>query len=300
MTDESVPPDENKLIAERREKLNALRARGNAFPNDFRPDAFAGDLQAEFEGRDAAAIEAAQRDPRQFAAIYEANFDRVYAYVVRRVRDRALAQAAADLQKESTERRMVEEQVKTMADLSSRIEEHVESFDEARKALERTQEEMQAKVQASLDSLAESERKLQKEINERLRLTEALAAAERKLMEQAEHEQAQRARLASSLEFERIQRQRLEADVLRARHASMRSVRAGNSMVNSLRHELRQPVESIRTSVNRLLQGDLASSQKQEIEAVLENTLMLQMNLQDAASGSDLPEGAAELEAVTA
>ncbi len=37
-------------------------------------------------------IEAAQRDPRQFAAIYEANFDRVYAYVVRRVRERALAE----------------------------------------------------------------------------------------------------------------------------------------------------------------------------------------------------------------
>lgn len=37
-------------------------------------------------------IEAAQRDPRQFAAIYEANFDRVYAYVARRVRDRALAE----------------------------------------------------------------------------------------------------------------------------------------------------------------------------------------------------------------
>ena len=32
-TGESIPPDENKLIAERREKLNALRAHGNAFPS---------------------------------------------------------------------------------------------------------------------------------------------------------------------------------------------------------------------------------------------------------------------------
>jgi RNA polymerase sigma-70 factor (ECF subfamily) len=30
-------------------------------------------------------IEAAQRDPRRFAELYEANFDRVYAYVARRV-----------------------------------------------------------------------------------------------------------------------------------------------------------------------------------------------------------------------
>ena len=40
--------DENKLIAERREKLRTLRAGGIAFPNDFKPDAFAGDLQAEY------------------------------------------------------------------------------------------------------------------------------------------------------------------------------------------------------------------------------------------------------------
>ena len=54
-------PDENKLIAERREKLRALRAQGIAFPNDFAPDAFAGDLQAEFEGQSAEAVESAAR-----------------------------------------------------------------------------------------------------------------------------------------------------------------------------------------------------------------------------------------------
>ncbi len=40
--------DENKLIAERRAKLAALRAAGNPFPNDFRRDAHAGDLAASF------------------------------------------------------------------------------------------------------------------------------------------------------------------------------------------------------------------------------------------------------------
>jgi len=33
-------------------------------------------------------IEAAQKDPRRFAELYEANFDRVYAFIVRRVQDR--------------------------------------------------------------------------------------------------------------------------------------------------------------------------------------------------------------------
>ena len=46
---ESQPPlDENKLIAERRAKLAAIRAQGNAFPNDFRRNALAGNLLARF------------------------------------------------------------------------------------------------------------------------------------------------------------------------------------------------------------------------------------------------------------
>ena len=34
--------DENKLIAQRREKLALIRENGSAFPNDFRRDCMAG------------------------------------------------------------------------------------------------------------------------------------------------------------------------------------------------------------------------------------------------------------------
>ena len=61
LTQDENKPDQNKLVAERREKLRALRGQGIAFPNDFHPDAFAGDLQREFEGMDAGAVEAAAR-----------------------------------------------------------------------------------------------------------------------------------------------------------------------------------------------------------------------------------------------
>lgn len=40
--------DENKLIAQRREKLAALREQGVAFPNDFRRNVMAGELHAEY------------------------------------------------------------------------------------------------------------------------------------------------------------------------------------------------------------------------------------------------------------
>ena len=59
MTDSTQTPtdvagrDDNKLMAERRDKLHALRAAGQAYPNDFRRDALAGDLKASFLDRSA-------------------------------------------------------------------------------------------------------------------------------------------------------------------------------------------------------------------------------------------------------
>ena len=44
--------DENKLIAQRREKLRALREEGVAFPNDFRRNVMAGELHAEYGEKD--------------------------------------------------------------------------------------------------------------------------------------------------------------------------------------------------------------------------------------------------------
>ncbi|AOU98137.1 lysine--tRNA ligase [Acidihalobacter yilgarnensis] len=50
--------DENKLIAQRREKLDRLRETGEAFPNDFRRDDLAGELHAEYDEIEAEALEA--------------------------------------------------------------------------------------------------------------------------------------------------------------------------------------------------------------------------------------------------
>ena len=55
---DAAPQDENKLIAERKQKLAGIRAQGQAFPNDFRRDAYAADLQARFADTDAETLEA--------------------------------------------------------------------------------------------------------------------------------------------------------------------------------------------------------------------------------------------------
>lgn len=50
MNQEQIAQEENKLIAERRSKLEHIRksCKANGHPNDFRRDSLAGDLQAEF------------------------------------------------------------------------------------------------------------------------------------------------------------------------------------------------------------------------------------------------------------
>ncbi len=50
MSEHLNPPlqDENHVIAERREKLKAIREKGVAFPNDFKPEHFAASLHTQF------------------------------------------------------------------------------------------------------------------------------------------------------------------------------------------------------------------------------------------------------------
>jgi len=50
MSDPSTDVSENHLIAERRAKLDRLRERGGAFPNDFRRDSTAEELHVGYDG----------------------------------------------------------------------------------------------------------------------------------------------------------------------------------------------------------------------------------------------------------
>ncbi|HEY0491170.1 MAG TPA: lysine--tRNA ligase [Telluria sp.] len=55
----AAPADDNKIIAERRVKLAALREKGVAFPNDFRPQHKAADLHEQFGAKSREELEAA-------------------------------------------------------------------------------------------------------------------------------------------------------------------------------------------------------------------------------------------------
>ncbi len=60
-TEQSQQAADNKLVAERRSKLQSIRAKRNAFPNSFRRDSYAADLQAELGEQDKEALEQLNR-----------------------------------------------------------------------------------------------------------------------------------------------------------------------------------------------------------------------------------------------
>jgi lysyl-tRNA synthetase, class II len=62
-----MEPEENKLIDERRQKLAALRSRGNPFPNDFRKRNSAAELHAQYGAQAKAELE--KRNPAPGVAV---------------------------------------------------------------------------------------------------------------------------------------------------------------------------------------------------------------------------------------
>lgn len=57
MSEDNQQEDENEIIAQRRTRLDELRKKGNAFPNDFRREALAGTLHERYDNLDKEELE---------------------------------------------------------------------------------------------------------------------------------------------------------------------------------------------------------------------------------------------------
>jgi len=57
---QQLQQEENRLIAQRKEKLAAVREQGQAFPNDFRRDSYCADLQKQYVDKSKEELEAAK------------------------------------------------------------------------------------------------------------------------------------------------------------------------------------------------------------------------------------------------
>ncbi len=170
--------------------------------------------------------------------------------------------------------------------------------------------ELETRLRTAVASLARTTAELETERGERRRSQQraaTLAAEMQQLHEQLKnhlaaeqtdhqrftelehqlHEQAQQhdlavAKLQSAAQREQSERKRLEAELLRARFLSSDSARAGRAQVNGLRRQLQPPVENLHQAACRLLQLQLSDDQKQLLQTVLENILLLQTSIQES------------------
>jgi hypothetical protein len=227
---------------------------------------------------------------------------------VLREREEELSRTTAELQRESTERKMAEDQLRTTSTFSAQLRNCLSSFDAAKQAFKRSQEQAESRLQASQKTLSESEARLQKAIHERQRLEQALAegesrlqketgerqrleeavaTAQRSLSEQTQRNQMEICRLQSELEVEQAERKRLEGDALQLRYDSLDSARVGVSLVNKLRTRMQAPLDTLVQTTRRLLEVQLEAGPKKLVEASFEHALLLQTVLQESAGLND-------------
>ncbi len=112
-----------------------------------------------------------------------------------------------------------------------------------------------------------------------------IADLEHQLQEQIRQNDLAAGKLQSALQHEECERKRVEAELARSRLLSTDSARASRALVNGLRRQLLPPVESLHDSACRLLQLELSDDQKRLVQAVLENTLLVQTSLQESPEG---------------
>ena len=201
-----------------------------------------------------------------------------------RERDETAARTSADLQKETSERQLAEEQLRAVGDLRDQLRKYLSLFEESKKVFNRAQEELGSQLQAKLTALSESESKLQKEASERLRLEEALTTAQRNLHDLSQRSAIELSKLQSELRVEQLERKHLEGDAIQSRYSSLDSARVGRAMVDRFCKQIRQPVDGLMQLTRRLLEAELPDEQKKLVESVLENTLLLQTSLRESAA----------------
>jgi chromosome segregation ATPase len=136
-----------------------------------------------------------------------------------RQREEALTRVSAELQQETADRQLAEEQLQEAQGREDQFRKNVSVFEQARRIYKCTHEDLESRLSAGLGALRESESSLHKESSERQHLAEALAATNSSLGEQTQKAETlqsqlegtvrQLAEIQSRLQKETSERQRL-------------------------------------------------------------------------------------------
>lgn len=196
-------------------------------------------------------------------------------------RQQALARVAAELEKESADRELAEQQMHAAGDISAKLQQYQASFEEARRAFNQTQRELEKRLQAAAEMARERDELLEREVAEKGRLQKDLEAARRDAQAQAQHSALERSKLQASLQVESMERRRLEGDAMHSRYASLQSSRSGRTLVNGFRRQLEKPVDQLMNQARRMLAMEISGELKQIAESLMESAVSLQNSVRE-------------------
>ena len=209
----------------------------------------------------------------------------------RRVREseESLARTSAELQKEKEAHQLATEQVCAHNEIVVHLRDCETSFEKAKQAFKGAQAELDSRLQACLKISGEQEERLQKETAERQRGEEAL----RSLREQSQKSALELATLQAALSVEQAERNHLEGEATQARYASLEGARTALALGNTIRRQVREPVENLMQMTRHLMESPLEDAVKKLVDSVLENVLLLQSSLEDLGTLPATPAASA-------
>ena len=197
-------------------------------------------------------------------------------------RNESIAQTLANLEKETADRKLAEEQVRAAGDIAAKLQQQRANFEEARSSFARTQAELESRLQATAAALAEREASLEREAAEKASAHKELELSRRELQMQSQQSALEISKLQSALQVASMERQQLEGDALHTRYASLQSSRSGRSLVNNLRRQLEKPVDQLMRHACKLLAFEMSAELKQTAEALLETAVTLQSSVRES------------------
>jgi hypothetical protein len=123
---------------------------------------------------------------------------------------------------------------------------------------------------------------LQRELAERQRLNEAMATTPHGSAEDPDRA-LEFSKVQSALQLEQVERKRQESQLANLKQTAVDAAHSARSLRNSLRRQIREPVDNLVQSTRTLLELEMGEEQKRIAEAVLQDVLLVQTRLREPA-----------------
>jgi CheY-like chemotaxis protein len=137
------------------------------------------------------------------------------------------------------------------------------------------------RIKDGLETAANFESRLQKEAADRQTLQHELHEARRTAAIESEKRLIESSRHQADLQNHEVERRRLETNVVRLRHATIKAARTGRIVRQKLRRQTGQPVETLLHSMRRMMGLESTLEQKELVEEMLEQVLLLKASIQE-------------------